>query len=298
MASVDVNDLLARAAAATRVGELSQAQRLYEQAARKAPKNVQVWLGLAGVVRSRDAKRACFERALILEPDNVEAKEALALLTRRAQLPRRKEETENAIPASLQRLLDDTASHFTASTGAERTPVSTTFILGPSSGGDEHTVETTEGPLYCANHPNVETYLRCNKCGKPICMDCAVLTEVGYRCKECVRGQQAVFYTASGMNQLLGAGAALLLGVALGLAAVFITGFLWLWSLLVAPVAGGIVAEGVWRAAGRKRARHFNLMASALVILGAGPFLLLSFRNIFAWLFVALAVSTVYARLR
>ena len=51
--------------------------------------------------------------------------------------------------------------------------------------------------LYCANHPTRETSLRCNKCNKPICVQCAVLTPIGYRCKECVRGQQRVFETAT-----------------------------------------------------------------------------------------------------
>ncbi len=42
----------------------------------------------------------------------------------------------------------------------------------------------TPQPMVCANHPNRETMLRCNRCEKPICIHCAVLTEVGYRCKE------------------------------------------------------------------------------------------------------------------
>src|SRR5215213_1946552 len=50
--------------------------------------------------------------------------------------------------------------------------------------------------LYCANHPNVETLLRCNKCNKPICMKCAVKTPVGYRCRECVRQQQNIYFNA------------------------------------------------------------------------------------------------------
>ena len=52
-------------------------------------------------------------------------------------------------------------------------------------------------PVYCANHPGVETSLRCNKCGKPICAKCAIRTPTGYRCKECVRGQQRIFETAT-----------------------------------------------------------------------------------------------------
>ena len=49
-------------------------------------------------------------------------------------------------------------------------------------------------PMYCVNHPDVETYLRCNKCGRPICPKCAVRTPVGYRCRDCVQAHQQVFY--------------------------------------------------------------------------------------------------------
>jgi hypothetical protein len=54
--------------------------------------------------------------------------------------------------------------------------------------------------MYCANHPNVETTLRCNKCEKPICAKCAFLTPTGYRCKECIKGQQKIFETAQWLD--------------------------------------------------------------------------------------------------
>jgi len=41
------------------------------------------------------------------------------------------------------------------------------------------------GPLRCAAHPKVETYLRCGKCEKPICPRCMVQTPVGARCRSC-----------------------------------------------------------------------------------------------------------------
>ncbi len=47
----------------------------------------------------------------------------------------------------------------------------------------------------CVNHPARETGLRCNRCGDPICAQCAVRTPVGYRCKKCVREQQKTFET-------------------------------------------------------------------------------------------------------
>ena len=45
--------------------------------------------------------------------------------------------------------------------------------------------------VYCSYHPNVETGLRCNKCGKPICVKCARRTPVGYRCPDCIRIKRA-----------------------------------------------------------------------------------------------------------
>ena len=55
---------------------------------------------------------------------------------------------------------------------------------------------TENETLYCVNHPNRETLLRCNKCEQPICIECAVLTPTGYRCKACIREQQKKFNTA------------------------------------------------------------------------------------------------------
>lgn len=46
---------------------------------------------------------------------------------------------------------------------------------------------TEPAPLWCANHPKRETYVRCSSCGKPICTDCMVYSPVGIKCKECAR---------------------------------------------------------------------------------------------------------------
>ncbi|MBI9049091.1 MAG: hypothetical protein JEZ00_06720 [Anaerolineaceae bacterium] len=49
--------------------------------------------------------------------------------------------------------------------------------------------------ITCYNHPNRETVLRCNRCDQPICVQCAIKTPTGYRCKQCVKTQQKVFVT-------------------------------------------------------------------------------------------------------
>ena len=56
--------------------------------------------------------------------------------------------------------------------------------------------------LYCKNHADLETALRCNNCNEPICSQCAIQTPTGYRCPECVRGQQKIFNTAKSQDFL------------------------------------------------------------------------------------------------
>lgn len=49
------------------------------------------------------------------------------------------------------------------------------------------TDETSAGPVAvrCTYHPEVETLLRCSRCGTPICPRCGVRTPVGMRCPAC-----------------------------------------------------------------------------------------------------------------
>lgn len=123
--------------------------------------------------------------------------------------------------------------------------------------------------LACANHPDRETRLRCNRCGKPICLQCAVQTPVGYRCRECVRGQQAAFETASKADHLVAGGVS---AVAVGLATVALA-FLSLWGLLAAPVVGGGVAEIVRWAVRRRRGRRLPMAAVVGGVIGLVPHL-------------------------
>ena len=121
--------------------------------------------------------------------------------------------------------------------------------------------------LYCANHPQTATQLRCNKCGKPICVKCIVRTPVGYRCRECTRQQQAIFETALWYDYVLaGVIAAPLAGLA-GLLSYYL-GFL---VLFLAPVAGGVIAEIVRWAVRRRRGRYLSLAAAGAFVLGCLP---------------------------
>jgi hypothetical protein len=129
----------------------------------------------------------------------------------------------------------------------------------------------TETTLYCANHPDRETGLRCNRCGKPICSSCAVRTPVGYRCPECVRSQQKLFDTNLQRDYALAVViAALGAGIGIG-----ILGFLGFFGLLLAPLLGGGIAEAVRWAVSRRRSRRLPLLAAIGAGVGTVPHLLL-----------------------
>jgi hypothetical protein len=110
-------------------------------------------------------------------------------------------------------------------------------------------------PLRCATHPDVETNLRCGKCGKLICPRCLVQTPVGSRCRDCARLYKLPTYRVSAAHYLRAAGAALVLAVILGLAWGFISRFLpfiYL-NLLIAAGIGFAIGEVTGRAVNRKR---------------------------------------------
>jgi hypothetical protein len=94
---------------------------------------------------------------------------------------------------------------------------------------------------FCYYHPSTPTELRCNKCGKYICVKDAVRTPVGYRCKGCVKEQQDIFFTATPVDYVVAA----------------------------APIAGGIIAEGVFRTTGKRRGRYIWIVVIACMILTA-----------------------------
>ena len=150
---------------------------------------------------------------------------------------------------------------------------------------------TDTATLTCANHPDRETTLRCNRCEKPICTSCAVLTPVGYRCKECVRGQQKVFDTGGGME--LGI-AAVIAAVGIGLA-IPVLRILSYWGLLVSPIAGGVISEIIRWGVRRKRNRRMPVAAAIGGAVGVLPHLALPVFNIVAGLMSGLGLATVGA---
>jgi hypothetical protein len=86
-----------------------------------------------------------------------------------------------------------------------------------------------ENTLTCTFHPKRDTQLRCNRCDKPICIQCATHTPTGYRCPECIRSQQKVFVTTKWFDPLIAAlitGAISILGSLFGAYVGYVTIFI------------------------------------------------------------------------
>ena len=186
-------------------------------------------------------------------------------------------------------------------------------MLATLEGEETHAPEVANDEdvevLTCFYHPNRTTTLRCNKCGKPICPECAIRTPVGYRCPDCVREQQDKFYTATSTDVLIGAavawGSGLVAGVVLWLV-IQILGALGFFGFLAAfflgPAVGGMAAELVLRAMGKRRARRFPWVGTAALVVGilmvAGVTGALFIALLTSGLFLVLAASTFYARIK
>lgn len=124
--------------------------------------------------------------------------------------------------------------------------------------------------VFCARHADVETYLRCQACGTPICPRCLVQTPVGAKCPDCARVRKLVTYQISPVYYVRAAAAALvagaLVGVLWGLVLPPRGGFVTIFSLFAGAFVGWVIGEAIGRAANRKRGMGLAGLAVAGVV--------------------------------
>ncbi len=146
--------------------------------------------------------------------------------------------------------------------------------------------QQNDGYMFCYKHPDRQTLLRCNKCGRPMCLDCAVQTPTGYRCKECIREQQKVFDTSEKKDYIIGGALSAVLAIAgsyvedlIPLSSFFI-------PIIVGVVFGRLICAAVRKAVGGRRSKNLNIVitaaAAAAVILVRWHLLEFFFMEIFS----------------
>ena len=126
--------------------------------------------------------------------------------------------------------------------------------------------------MKCATHPNVETNLRCGKCGKPICPRCMVQTPVGARCPDCAKLYKLPTYRVPAVYYLRAIGTALGMAVVVGLIWGIIEGFLLayffgIFSLILAAGVGYAIGEVVSLSVNRKRSPWLAVVGGMAVVI-------------------------------
>ena len=124
---------------------------------------------------------------------------------------------------------------------------------------------------YCAVHKDRETSLRCNKCDRYMCAECAVQTPIGYRCRQCVREHENTFFRGTNTDYIVAGGVALALGAVAG-AIMYSFGWI-IFAIIIAFPVGGAIAEVALRTTGKRRGRNSAqvvAIATGLGILAGG----------------------------
>lgn len=131
--------------------------------------------------------------------------------------------------------------------------------------------DTNSDVTYCARHPQVETGLRCGRCGTLICPRCLVQSPVGSRCPDCANVRTIPMLEVTPIFAARGVAAALATGGVIGVIWGSISGgrgfnVVGFFLIFIAMGIGYAVASAVSAATNHKRARTLQYIAAGGVI--------------------------------
>jgi hypothetical protein len=133
--------------------------------------------------------------------------------------------------------------------------------------------------MRCYRHPDRETRVSCATCGRPICTECMVPTEVGIKCPDDARlprGARAGVMKRDQIAKSFLAGIAVaLLGIPV-VYAIFQIGFL---TFVLSAVAGYGAGTLVHRAGGRNGGPLAMAISGVAITVAYAPFLVQPFLN-------------------
>lgn len=126
--------------------------------------------------------------------------------------------------------------------------------------------------MHCYRHPKRETRVSCATCGRPICTECMVPTDVGIKCPDDARLPRGARAGAMKTNQIV---RSLLAGLAVAVVgffvvlAIFQVGF---FTLILSALAGYGAGTLVHRAGGRNGGPVAMAISGVAVALAYAPF--------------------------
>lgn len=269
----DPDELLDLGRAALQSGNRLAARGYLRRAARNAPERLDIWEELCQISERAPDRIECLSRIVDLDPSNVDARRELDQLVQEAESE--PPEPEPAATAH-ESPRDETSAPADAAQTAQASiqpalPGIRLDVTGEMRAAWDRAAAAGE-PLFCIDHPNRETVLRCNRCAAPVCTECVVRTPVGFRCKKCIQAQQSGFYNARWYDWIVAA----VLSFVLAIPAAVVSGLLgWWFSLIVSPFIGSLIGGAVHWAIGRRRGRNtwwivaVGMIAGTLVAVAA-----------------------------
>ncbi len=161
--------------------------------------------------------------------------------------------------------------------------------------------------MQCATHPDVETGLTCNKCGKPICPQCMVQTPVGARCVQCARLRKLPTFQLSpavlARSILAGLGTALISGIIWYLISHFVF-YVSFFNIFLAAAVGYGIGQVISLSVNRKRGLSLKIIASTSVLIAylignhvAIPFHIILYFNLLNIIAIAVGIYLAIFRL-
>jgi hypothetical protein len=252
--------LLGQARRTAKNGKRDAAAQLYRQITEEAPDAVAAWLGLAQTTRDAAERETAYRTALELDPGNETAKAGLAG-DGDGDAPAAASEPDPEMAAVKAEEEEETA--VLPGDAPPPKPAQTEAPAFDFAAADED--------LVCYRHPARQTALRCYTCGRPICSQCAVKTPVGYRCPECVREAEDVFFNASKTDYLIAFLISLPLSLIAGwLVSLFSGGFFFILIIFfIGGAIGSLIGRLTKRAVGGRRGRYLPHLVAGMVAIGA-----------------------------
>jgi hypothetical protein len=118
--------------------------------------------------------------------------------------------------------------------------------------------------MECYRHKKVETNVHCGKCDKPICPKCMISGPAGMRCPDCASLRSTALYQIHPARLALAA----VVGLAVGIFGAFACSMLNYWVIFAGPIFGGVEAEAILRASGRKRGLALEIIGVGSIVVG------------------------------
>ena len=157
--------------------------------------------------------------------------------------------------------------------------------------------EQGTGATYCAQHKDTQTNLRCGRCDTPVCPRCMVHGPVGVRCPDCGKPPKLPQFEVSTPLMLRAIGASLVIGIAGGIALLFVLSFGLFFYLIASAGFGYLVSEATSYAVKRKRGPALAIIAAIATVVGHVPVIALT-GLLHLLLGAVIAAFVAYVRLR